>query len=264
MSSTVSVWSTRITSCSMIGPSSRFGRDEMAGGADQLHPVARTPAGRAGRRRRTAGSRGGCSRSGRRSAAEARRQDLHVAREHDQLHLLRLEQRARSSRRPAPCASAGTGTWWNGTPSRSTSSRASSWFETTPRRSKRSSPVRQRCSRSARQWPSRLTRISDALGYARVADGELHLVPARERQEAAAELLDAEGQRVGGHHVAHEEAVRVRVRVVADLGQPAAPGGDEPADRSHEPDRIRTGDRQDVVAIVAAAHDVECMRPVPS
>jgi hypothetical protein len=73
-------------------------------------------------------------------------------------------------------------------------------------------------------------------------------MPARQRQEAVLELLDAEGKRIGRDHVSHEEAVGGAVRVVADFGQPAAPGGDQPAHGGDEADPVRAGDGQDVLA----------------
>ncbi len=50
--------------------------------------------------------------------------------------------------------------WRNSIPSRSTMPRKSSWLEITSGMSMCSSPERQRQSRSARQWPSRLTRMA--------------------------------------------------------------------------------------------------------
>jgi hypothetical protein len=88
-----------------------------------------------------------------------------------------------------------------------------------------------------------------------VADGELHLVPARERQEAVAELLDPERQRLGRDHVAHEEAAGAPVRVVAHLGEPAAPRGDQAADGGDQPHPVGAGDGQDVLAFSRVFHD---------
>jgi hypothetical protein len=87
-----------------------------------------------------------------------------------------------------------------------------------------------------------------------VADREIHLVPSSQWDEAVAELLEPERQRDRGDHVAHEEALRVGIRVVVDLGQPGSPGGDEAAHRRHEPDRVRAGNRQDVLATLEVVH----------
>ena len=81
-----------------------------------------------------------------------------------------------------------------------------------------------------------------------VADGELHVVTPRQGQEALPELLDPEGQRLRGDLVPHEEPLRVGIGVVAHLGQPAAPGGDEAADRGDEPDTVGAGDGENVAA----------------
>ncbi len=76
----------------------------------------------------------------------------------------------RPARTPSIASSAASrwsrefGTCTNGTPKRSTSSRASSWFDTTTSTSANSSPLRRRQSRSSRQCSSRLTRIATRFG----------------------------------------------------------------------------------------------------
>ena len=210
MSSTVSVWSTRITSCSMIGPRSRLGGDEVARRPDQLHPVVERPLVRAapgeGRQEAVVDVHQPAGEAG----AEARRgQHLHEPREHDQLRLLRVSNSRSIVGNACPFRRRDRHVI-NGTPRAQRLPRR-------PRGSRRPRAGRRRAHRSATVQqigeavaPPRLARTSDPLRHARVADRELHRVPAREREEAALQPLDAEGERVGRDHVAHEEAASRR------------------------------------------------------
>ena len=93
---------------------------------------------------------------------ERRREDLHVAGEHDQVDACR--RAARAARAPLPAwSSVVTGTWSNGDAEARRLGARSAWLETTSGMSACSSPRRQRHSSSSRQWSSRDTRIATRL-----------------------------------------------------------------------------------------------------
>ena len=157
-SSGVWVWSTAMTSCSMIGPSSRSGGDVVRGRADELHAalvrlVVGLGALEAGQERvvdvdHPAGQ----------AAAQVVGEHLHVARQHDQLDVVlvdQLEQRRLGRRLGAGV----TGRWWNGMPCDSTSApRSGGW-----RRRRRSRPAGPRCAtgRAGRSGSGRTSRHHD-------------------------------------------------------------------------------------------------------
>ena len=84
-------------------------------------------------------------------------EDLHVAGEHHQLDMLGARPAPAAPPRPAGLVSFVTGIWWKGIPYEPTSSAKSGWLETTAAISTGSAPIRERNSRSFRQWPNLLT-----------------------------------------------------------------------------------------------------------
>ena len=111
-------------------------------------------------------------------ARKSPRQDLHVAREHDEVERGR---RAAPASPPPPRLRLGRdGHVGNGTPKPRDVRSRSRWLEITSTMSASSSPLRQRHSRSSRQWSSRETRTRCACDRSR-SDRPVHRRAARRR-----------------------------------------------------------------------------------
>ena len=109
-----------------------------------------------------------------------------------------------------------------------------------------SSPARQRYSRSARQWSSRLENSTTRLGMSVSVSRQVHVEFAGHLLEGGGQLVGAEGKRVGHDLDAQEEASRVEVAVLGRLEHRAAEPGDQPGHGSDDPHPVRAGDGQDV------------------
>ena len=112
--------------------------------------------------------------------------------------------------------------------------------------SQSSSPLRHRWSRSTRQWSSLLTSTTTRLPLDRCrCRCQSSSSSVGQSGETPGELLGAEGQAVGQHLDALEEAAGVEVAVLGRLDHPPAVGGDEAGDGSHDARPVGTGDGQD-------------------
>ncbi len=89
--------------------------------------------------------------------------------------------------------------------------------------------------------------MTTRFGASESAHLPLHGEAPRDVFEAAHQLVAAEGQRLGEHHLAGEEPSRARIGMVARLDDPAAVAGEEPGHRGDDPHAVRAGQRQRVV-----------------
>ena len=171
------------------------------------------------------------------------REDLHVAGEDEQVDLAAEQlQHPPLGRLPASPARPGRG--GRGGRARSTWSAWSGWLETTATSSAPSSPLRQRQSRSERQWSSRETMIATRLR-------SLDSAKRCSISQRPGDLLARSGRRAPRARPPGRGSKAIRMkkrpspaRVLVGVDDVAAGVGEEAADRGDQPGLVGAGEQQ--------------------